>query len=373
MTQHKFISSLRQKRVAMGLRQAQLAARLGVSRQSLSAIESGNQVPSTALALELAGLLQCTVEDLFCLDASSPLVVQLAMPAAAGTRVTIARVAESWIAHPTSPRDLAADGVLLSAGSRGDAVLAEQLTPLRELENHLLIAGCAPLLSLCTQRLERMHTGVRATWIPAGSKRALELMQDGFVHVAGIHPAHQAHPTAHLACANRLYNHESCLLVHLTRWRQGIVTARGNPLGIATADDLRREELRLAIREPGAAARDLLEHVRRPEGRVNVQKDIAAQNHQEVADLIRYGQADAGVAIEAVAVAHHLDFVPLTDERFDLICAPQARSHPVWEDLLTLLSSGKFRREASSLPGYDCMEMGLSLGSSAPERTEYVG
>ena len=58
-------SNLRQKRLLAGLTQEELAARCGVTRQTIIAVERGNYVPSVLLALKLAQTLDCRVEDLF--------------------------------------------------------------------------------------------------------------------------------------------------------------------------------------------------------------------------------------------------------------------------------------------------------------------
>ena len=50
------------------LTQQELAERLGVSRQTVNAVELGRYVPSTMLALKMARLFGCSVEELFQLD-----------------------------------------------------------------------------------------------------------------------------------------------------------------------------------------------------------------------------------------------------------------------------------------------------------------
>src|SRR5262249_62248370 len=101
--------------------QQELAARVGVSRQSLSAIEAGATAPSTALALELARALSCRVEDLFALDApEGPLPVALApplgAPGPAAARVRVGCVQGVWVAHRLEPdAPTPADGPLLRA------------------------------------------------------------------------------------------------------------------------------------------------------------------------------------------------------------------------------------------------------------------
>ena len=48
--------------------QGQLAEAVGVSRQSINNIERGRFVPSLELALKLAGLFECPVDEIFWLE-----------------------------------------------------------------------------------------------------------------------------------------------------------------------------------------------------------------------------------------------------------------------------------------------------------------
>jgi putative molybdopterin biosynthesis protein len=360
MPRTTLLSSLRQRRIAAGMRQAELAERLGVSRQSLSAIESGGQVPSTALSLHMAALLGCRVEDLFCLDTPAACSALLARSAKRTSPVMLARVDERWVAHPMPSQTWAADGILWADGVSGEWGQIERLPTGRDTENHLLIAGCAPLLKLCAERLEQMVARIRVTWIPATSEEALSLLQAGLVHVAGAHLTRESSPTGNLQRADALDLAENARMVHLARWQQGFVLPTGNPLGVRGADDLARADLRFALRAPGAVARDLWDSLRAEIGATQMGEGIHAANHQEVANLVRYGRADTGIAIETVALEHALDFIPLTQESFDLFCTPSPKSPPALMQFLDLLSSGDFHREASRMPGYDCARMGES-------------
>lgn len=62
------INRIKQLRKAKGYRQEDLAAALGVSRQTIIAIENNKYNPSLELAMRLARYLQTTVEDLFDLE-----------------------------------------------------------------------------------------------------------------------------------------------------------------------------------------------------------------------------------------------------------------------------------------------------------------
>jgi len=58
-------NSLKDERARLGLTQAELADRIGVSRKTINTVENGIFVPSTLLALKLAAALDRRVEDLF--------------------------------------------------------------------------------------------------------------------------------------------------------------------------------------------------------------------------------------------------------------------------------------------------------------------
>ena len=59
---------IRVERAEVRMTQQQLADAIGVSRQTINAIESGKFVPSTVLALKMAQVFDKPVEDIFMLD-----------------------------------------------------------------------------------------------------------------------------------------------------------------------------------------------------------------------------------------------------------------------------------------------------------------
>jgi putative transcriptional regulator len=59
------LNTLRDRRTALGLTQAALAERVGVSRKTINTVENGVFIPSTVLALKLAAALGQPVEALF--------------------------------------------------------------------------------------------------------------------------------------------------------------------------------------------------------------------------------------------------------------------------------------------------------------------
>jgi putative transcriptional regulator len=61
-------NDIRHRRSGQGLSQAQLAAAMGVSRQTINSIETGRYLPSLPLAIELARYFDARVEEIFHAD-----------------------------------------------------------------------------------------------------------------------------------------------------------------------------------------------------------------------------------------------------------------------------------------------------------------
>src|SRR5215470_6224422 len=95
---------LRLARQARGFSQQQLAGMAGVSRQAVSAVESGQSDPSLRVALALASALGMTVDELFGQQAQVPAVParMIAGPGGPSGRVTLVPVDDSFVALPLS-------------------------------------------------------------------------------------------------------------------------------------------------------------------------------------------------------------------------------------------------------------------------------
>jgi len=81
-------------------------------------------------------------------------------------------------------------------------------------------------------------------------------------------------------------------------------------------------------------------------------------SHTDIADAIRQGKADAGLAIESVAREQGLDFVPLHWERYDLVVRRIEYFEPPLQRLFAFARSELFREQAKSLGGYDVDQTG---------------
>ncbi|MEO0602264.1 MAG: substrate-binding domain-containing protein [Myxococcota bacterium] len=352
MSEPALFCTVRARRAEAGLSQAALADRVGVSRQALSAIEGGRAAPSTVLALQLARALRCTVDDLFRLPGGPVVHAHVAGEVGSTPRVVLGRVDDRLVAHPVHDDGQAADGAVLVAADGAPAAI-ELFGDATDLESTALVAGCAPLLGVLAERLGRRYRDARAVRIPSSSGRALALLEAGQVHIAGIHLAPAVDPSEHVRAAQQALPGERSNLVNLARWRQGLVVAPGNPLGVRSVSDLARPDVRHVARDPGAGAQRLLDRLI---GEAQVAPAPAvrvAASHDDVAKLVRWGVVDVGVAIESVAMSYGLDFLPLAEERFDLVVAERRLATQAVARLLDLIDQPAFRSEAAGLPGYD--------------------
>lgn len=351
---------VRERRREVGLTQSQLAELTGISRQALSAIEAGRQSPSTVVSLGLARALGSSVDDLFRLRDHRSAEVRVGPNVREGDRVVVAEVGGARVAHAVRGATTQADGVALE-GDGGGAPTHVHLFPEQGgAQRRVLVAGCAPLIGTLAERTSE-RVGTRASWVSANSTAALALLADGLVHVAGMHLADAEDSTAHERALRSAMPSESCTLVNLVRWRQGLLVAPGNPLGIKSAADVLRADVRVVRRDEGSAAEEVL---RRAVGRSlpkPADAQIRARSHVEVAQQVAWGMADTGIAIEATAIEAGLDFIPLSEERFDLAVRQSVAEEDAVRQLLGQLDERAFKADAGAIPGYDLSSVGHAL------------
>lgn len=336
-------SQLRRRREAAGLSQQALGDRVGVTRQAVLAIEAGRRAPSTPLALRLARALSCRVEDLFTLAESEGLDAELSESLPIGARVLVGRVDERWVAHPVAGAATPADALVERSGVR-------PLVDAGVLEARALVAGCAPVLGLLAQL---GGASASARWLPCSSHAGLELLQRRLVHAAGLHLSAPDAAT-HVELVRESFPGEEMILVNLTCWWQGLALPAGNPSAVLGLTDLAaRTAFRFARRGSGSGAHALLERSLGPSAAFVA--GPLARGHEDVAWLVSAGAADAGIAAEGPVRMAGLDFLPLAEERFDLVMRKEDAERTPLSPLLEVLSGGMFRNQVRCLPGY-CSE-----------------
>jgi putative molybdopterin biosynthesis protein len=357
------LSEIRRKR---GVAAAGLARQAGVSRQTIYAMEAGDYVPNTAVALRLARILEVSVEELFCLDPQEPPPIRTlkvdvvgGQDVFPGTAVELCQVGGRLVAVPAVPAPwqlLPADGLLVNPG-RSTVQMFEE----HDAANRLLIAGCDPAASVLARHLAR--AGVHLVTAPVNSSEALDLLKKRMVHIAGTHLCGET--PGDTPAVDRAFPKRSVALFAFAVWEQGLVLARGNPKMIRSVADLGRSGVRLVNREKGSGSRQLLDRQLKQCGveaaSILGYSGDSARGHLPAAWRVYSGLGDCCVATRSAARAFGLDFMPLTSERYDLVIRREHLELAAVERLLDLLTQASLRRELDALCGYNTRETGRRI------------
>jgi putative molybdopterin biosynthesis protein len=355
-------NGVRACRKRQALSQSALAARAGLSRQALHAIETGRSQPSIGVCLNLAAALATPLERLFWLE---PTRGRLRAHPAAGAeppapprevrRVLLAEVDQRRTAHLLEGAEpLAADGLAVLAA---DGMLEVELFPGEPVwPERLVLAGCDPALGLLARRAPgTVH------WLDVPSDDALGMLERREAHLAGLHLGEAGRANANVPTIRKAFRGRRMLVVHLASWELGLTVAAGNPCSVAGVSDLARPDVRLVNRAPGAAARHLLDALldkaRIPKGRVRGYERAAA-GHETAALSVALGGADVALTTRAAADAHGLDFLALAEQHFDVVLPAAAAERAPLGRLLDVLKAASFRRELGTFPGYDTRRTG---------------
>ena len=338
------VNSLSEYRHRLGWSQRELAERSGLSRTEISAIETGRVVPSTAAALSLAEVFDCSVEELFSFGELTTQNVQWAWtPSQSRGRFWQARVKDKRLLFPAEWTLL---GTLGHHGVYGKSGM--NLTGPVDPKKTLVIAGCDPAVGLLAARVSAM-SDFRVIPLTRSSRRAVELLAEGLVHAAGLHFSAGTAQAENQAAARAFLGREFRLL-RVARWEEGVAVDPSLKVGSVRA--VLASNIRWVGREEGSAARHCLDQIwgrrRRPDG-----YQYHALDHHGVTETICSGWAQAGVCVRLPAEERGLGFLKVREESYDLCFPAEAESEPVIRTLLEAVRSTLYRSQLGELPGYN--------------------
>ena len=154
---------------------------------------------------------------------------------------------------------------------------------------------------------------------------------------------------------------QDAVMIAFCRREQGFLVARGNPHKIGSIDDVIAKRARITIRPKGAGAQLLLLALLH---RSNASLEMLAAvspmcpTGPDIAQAIRAGRADTGIATRAVAASAGLEFIPIVWERFDLLMRQRDYFRPSMQSLLKFLHSSELFSRAQEMGGYDLSDTG---------------
>ena len=286
-------------------------------------------------------------------------------------RVAVGQVEDRILAAPL-PRGAGvitslsrADGiVILPRGSQGLPAGSEVEVRLYcdhdEIQQTIFSIGSHDItLDVLAQFLPRLNR--RLSSANAGSLGGLLALKRREAHFAGSHLLDTETGEYNLAYIRQYLPELPVVVLSLVGRQQGLLLPKENPKGIRDLVDLTRHEIVFVNRQRGAGTRVLLDYHL---GLMGINKEtIRGYDHEEythlaVAAAVASGRADCGLGIAAAAKALDLDFLPLYNERYDLVIPKIFYNSELLAPLFSVINSGEFRQVVSGMPGYDVSVMG---------------
>lgn len=339
-------AAVRERRLECGLTQTELAARAGVSRQLVAAVEAGRNTPAVDAALSLAHALATTVEELFA-GPSREVEAALGGRLRDGAPLRVGRVGDHLVAA-----ELADHGIAGASWAKPDGVTEEgklRLFP-GASPTGAVLAGCDPAFGVAERMLDGLGPHSLLA-ISAPTDTALRALQRGRMHAAVVHGVKHRLPESPVPV----------LRWHVARWQVGLALApsvRGHSLEAVLGGDIP-----VAQRDPAAASQQALERARLAAGIETQPPGPPATGHLDAA-RIAATLSGAGVTTEAAARAFGLHFLALEDHVVELWAAERWLDHPGVNALAELLTTAAFTERIAHFGGYDLTSCGELVATS---------
>jgi len=291
-------------------------------------------------------------------------------------RVTLGRVGEKLVAVPLArgagviTTMVHADGLMRIPSSveglnAGEEAEIELLRPIADVENTILCTGSHDLaIGVLEDQLKLCHPELKIAATNVGSLGGLLALRRGETHIAGTHLLDPETGDYNIPDIQRTIPKVPVVLVHVAEREQGILVARGNPKSIQSLKDLARRGMRFVNRQPGSGTRVLLDYELKKlaiEASAISGYEREEFTHMAVGVAIASGLADAGLGVRAAANALGLDFIPVANEKYDLLFRRSFFESERGARLQQIISMDGFKRAVSGLGGYHTAKAGTVL------------
>ena len=289
-------------------------------------------------------------------------------------RVAVGKVGEKLLAAPLARGAgvitslVQADGLALiprgvQGMEAGEKVQVRLYRSRNEIERTIFCIGSHDLtLDLISQFLAEHDRRLASANV--GSQGGLIALRRGEAHLAGSHLLNPQTGEYNISYIRQYMPDIPVKVVALVGRDQGLMVRRGNPKAIHSLKDLTRRQVQFVNRQRGAGTRVLLDYhlnlmTLKPEQIAGYSQE--EYTHLGVAAAIASGRADCGLGIAAAAQALDLEFVPLFQERYDLVIPKQFAEADLLAPLFELITNRRFRDAVAQLPGYDVSVMGAII------------
>lgn len=323
---------IRLERHRKHLTQSQLAALLGISRQTLIHMEQDKVSIPFHIMARLQKILDLSLDHL----------------------ATLLHAPDSWRWFPDPPTH---SGPVVAAIVFDQLIVAPTLSTLTQdvsngwwdattqtihwysqeaVLSQIFVAGCDPFLPWLARSFHENHSAFRLIPFAMSSQKAFNALRSGLVHLAG---SHLYNPQ--LRKYNQLStDQEKWAYTGYLEWEEGRVFSNKNA-----------DPLFWALREPGSEALALWErqHHGDPD-RYHIQHFLSHP------DLIRFVQSSGhqGVSIGSLAHLYGLSFEPWALEQYEWVCHPSAVNTPWFKAFISVLQQTSLSQQLAVLPHQRC-------------------
>ena len=243
--------------------------------------------------------------------------------------------------------------------SKADAYLLQEIVLPKSKKPSVIFSGSHDIAIEGIAEHLTKHMNILS--LPVGSLDGLVNLRLGVCQISGSHLLDE-NGEYNTPFVKHLFPEGNMEIVTLAYRTQGLILTQGNPKGIKKIADLARNNVRFVNRNAGSGTRLWLDAELRKQ-KIPVEKitgyEILVKTHSEAASLIEAGKADASLGLQAAAHQHGLDFIPLFEERYDLIL-PREQEQTL-NPLLDYIQTADFRQLLSSLSGYSTAHSGEQI------------
>jgi excisionase family DNA binding protein len=206
------------------------------------------------------------------------------------------------------------------------------------------------------------ESGSGLATLPEGSEAGLARFEQGGIIASAIHLHSLADDNdANVEALQKRGSFHDAVLIAFAKREQGFLVGTGNPLNITSVGDVVTRRARLAVRPRGAGAQQLLLSLLHRAGHSLGDCrtiDPPCPTGPDVAQAVRAGRADCGVATRSVANAAAIGFAPVMWERFDIVVREKDYFRPPLQAFFGFLRSDAFAARAREFGGYDIADAG---------------
>lgn len=279
-------------------------------------------------------------------------------------RVRVGKVGDRYVAAPLARGAGAAMSLVRADGfciipqesegfEAGEEADIELLREPEEIDDTLVCTGSHDLLlDIAADIMDRRYDD-RLSSTHVGSLGGLMALKRGEAHISPTHLLNDDDGTYNVKYIKDIFGDEEMVLIKGIRRIQGLMTAKGNPLGIKGVEDLTR--VRYVNRQRGAGTRVLLDYKLKTAGIEPGEisgYDSEAATHMAVAAQVKSGAADCGMGVYSAASAMDLEFISVGEEEYDIAVRRETLELPQMKSFIQTLESDEFKAALDKMGGY---------------------